>query len=115
MGVSLEVVRWLRSNGHDAVHLRDQSLNRLSDPEVFAKAVAEDRVLLTLSRRSVRSLPEGRSLTLRERERSERSGERSSPHPAEPIDGGLARGSSKRKRRVDRPALQVVDVIRDLG
>ena len=47
MGVSLEVVRWLRSNGHDAIHLRDQSLDRLSDPEVFAKAIADDRVLLT--------------------------------------------------------------------
>jgi predicted nuclease of predicted toxin-antitoxin system len=47
MGVSLEVVRWLRSEGHDAVHLREQSLETSADPEVFAKALAEDRVILT--------------------------------------------------------------------
>ena len=39
--------------------------------------------------RSVRSLPEGRSLTLRERERCEGSGLRSSPHPGEPQTGAL--------------------------
>jgi hypothetical protein len=37
------------------------------------------------------SLPEGRSLALRERERCERSGERSSSRPDEPIAGGEAR------------------------
>src|SRR5450759_1257572 len=37
--------------------------------------------------RSARSLPEGRSLTLRERERCEGSGTRSSPHPGEPRAG----------------------------
>lgn len=47
MGVSLEVVRWLRSRGHDAVHLREQSLERSADPEIFAKALSEDRVILT--------------------------------------------------------------------
>jgi len=34
--------------------------------------------------RSARSLPEGRSLALRERERVEGPGSRSRPHPAEP-------------------------------
>jgi len=29
MGVSPMVVEWLRSNGHDAVHLRDERLHRL--------------------------------------------------------------------------------------
>ena len=47
MGVSLEVVRWLRNEGHDAVHLREESLGRLTDPNIFAKALAEDRVILT--------------------------------------------------------------------
>jgi predicted nuclease of predicted toxin-antitoxin system len=47
MGVSLEVVRWLRNEGHDAVHLREESLGRLADPNIFAKALAEDRVILT--------------------------------------------------------------------
>jgi predicted nuclease of predicted toxin-antitoxin system len=47
MGVSLEVVRWLRAEGHDAVHLREESLERLVDPQVFAKSIAENRILLT--------------------------------------------------------------------
>jgi hypothetical protein len=42
------------------------------------------------SGRSARSLPEGRSLTLRERERNEGSGTRSSPHPGEPRAGAPA-------------------------
>ena len=47
MGVSVEVVRWLRSEGHDAIHLREQSLQRLADPQVFTKSIEEDWVLLT--------------------------------------------------------------------
>lgn len=47
MGVSQAVVAWLRSQGHDAVHLREQGLHRLSDAEVFAKARREGRVLIT--------------------------------------------------------------------
>ena len=47
MGVSVEVVRWLRSEGHDAIHLREESLERLVDPPVFAKSIEENRVLLT--------------------------------------------------------------------
>lgn len=47
MGVSLEVVRWLRAAGHDAVHLREQSLERLADLQVFTKSIAENRILLT--------------------------------------------------------------------
>jgi protein ImuB len=42
------------------------------------------------SGRSVRSLPEGRSLALRERERSEGSGARPSPQPGEPRAGASA-------------------------
>ena len=41
------VAAWLRQRGHDAVHLREEGLQRLPDPEVWAKAVAERRVLLT--------------------------------------------------------------------
>jgi predicted nuclease of predicted toxin-antitoxin system len=39
MGVSLRTVAWLRQQGHEAVHLRE---------EVLAKARAEQRVLLTM-------------------------------------------------------------------
>jgi predicted nuclease of predicted toxin-antitoxin system len=48
MGISGLTVAWLRGEGHDAVHLRDEGLQRLSDPEITGKARAEDRVLLTM-------------------------------------------------------------------
>ena len=47
MGVDLRVVEWLRSHGHDAIHLRDEGLQRAPDDRVFAKALAEDRIVLT--------------------------------------------------------------------
>lgn len=47
MGVDIRVVRWLRANGHDAVHLRDQRLHRLPNGEIFEKAILEDRIVLT--------------------------------------------------------------------
>ena len=47
MGVSQSVVEWLRSQGHDAVHLREEGLHRLPDPEVFAKGRRESRVVIT--------------------------------------------------------------------
>ena len=45
--VDLRVGEWLRSQGHDAVHLREQGLQRLADGDVFGKATAEDRCVLT--------------------------------------------------------------------
>lgn len=47
MGVSLDVVQWLRNRGHEVAHLREEQLHRLPNGEIFRKAVAEDRVLLT--------------------------------------------------------------------
>ena len=47
MGVSLKVVAWLRSQGHDVIHLRDEGLQRLPNGDIFVKAVAEDRILPT--------------------------------------------------------------------
>ena len=47
MGVSLTTVEALRAARHDAVHLRDEGLIRLPDPEIAAKAVAESRIVLT--------------------------------------------------------------------
>ena len=47
MGVSWRVVDWLRANGHDAIHLREQHLQRLSNGGIFLKAVDEQRVILT--------------------------------------------------------------------
>ena len=47
MGVSTQVVEWLRSKGHSAVHLREEGLHRLPDGQVFCKAIEEGRVVLT--------------------------------------------------------------------
>lgn len=47
MGISLRVVEWLRSAGHDVIHLRDQGLQRLPNGDIFHKAVREQRIVLT--------------------------------------------------------------------
>jgi predicted nuclease of predicted toxin-antitoxin system len=47
MGVSQQVVEWLRLNGHEAVHLRDEGLQRLPNGEIFQKAGREQRIVLT--------------------------------------------------------------------
>ncbi len=46
MGVSQQVVEWLHTQGHEAVHLRDQGLQRLPNGEIFQKA-ANERIVLT--------------------------------------------------------------------
>ena len=47
MGVDGQVVEWLRSRGHEASHLRDEGLHRLPNGEIFVKAIAERRIILT--------------------------------------------------------------------
>ena len=47
MGVSLRVVEWLRSCGHDTIHLRDEALQTLPNGEIFQKALREERIVLT--------------------------------------------------------------------
>ena len=47
MGVAQRIVQWLCSEGHDAVHLREERLHRLPNGEIFEKAVAERRIILT--------------------------------------------------------------------
>ncbi|MGE5296753.1 MAG: DUF5615 family PIN-like protein [Solirubrobacterales bacterium] len=47
MGVAQRVVEWLRAGGHDAVHLRDEGLQRMPNGEIFAKAASESRIVLT--------------------------------------------------------------------
>jgi len=47
MGVDVRVVEWLRGQGHDAVHLREEGLHRAPDEHLFAKALAEERIVLT--------------------------------------------------------------------
>ncbi len=47
MNLATDVAVWLRTQGHDAVHLRELGLQKLGDQAVLAKAVAEKRVVLT--------------------------------------------------------------------
>lgn len=47
MGVDQRIVQWLRMLGYDAVHLSEEGLHRLPDSDVFAKAIAEKRIVLT--------------------------------------------------------------------
>lgn len=41
------MVEWLRADGHDAVHLRDEGLQKLANGIIFQKALAEQRIVLT--------------------------------------------------------------------
>lgn len=47
MGVDIRIVQWLRQQAHDATHLRDEGLHRSPNGDIFVKAVAEERVVLT--------------------------------------------------------------------
>ncbi|MCX8119125.1 MAG: DUF5615 family PIN-like protein [Desulfobacterota bacterium] len=47
MGLDIRVVEWLRNHGHDAKHLREEGLHRLPNGEIFEKAVAEKRIIIT--------------------------------------------------------------------
>ena len=47
VGVSQQVVEWLRTNGHDAVHLRDEGQQRMPNGDIFQKAANEQRIVLT--------------------------------------------------------------------
>lgn len=47
MGISPKTVVFLKNLGYDAVHLLDQGLNQLGDPDILKKAQEEARILLT--------------------------------------------------------------------
>lgn len=47
MGISPKIVDWLCETGHDAVHLHDEGLERLSDEKILEKARRERRVVIT--------------------------------------------------------------------
>ncbi len=47
MGVDVRVAARLREQGHEALHLRDQGLQRLPNGEIFTKAISEHRIVLT--------------------------------------------------------------------
>jgi len=45
--VDVRLAGWLRDQGHDALHLRELGLQDLPDVQVFAKAMAEGRIVVT--------------------------------------------------------------------
>jgi len=47
MGISPRTGEFLRENGHEASHLVEEDLHKLSDPDIFEKARSEGSVLLT--------------------------------------------------------------------
>ena len=47
MGVNIRIVEWLRNNGHDAKHLREEGLHRMANGEIFEKAIDENRIIIT--------------------------------------------------------------------
>ena len=47
MGIAQSVSLWLKSPGHDAVHLNDEGLFKLPDNFILEKAEKESRVILT--------------------------------------------------------------------
>jgi predicted nuclease of predicted toxin-antitoxin system len=47
MGLARSTTAFLRAQGHDAVHLRDEGLQRLDDQDIIVKARQEHRVILT--------------------------------------------------------------------
>ena len=47
MGISLDVIAWLRDSGHDADHLAERQLHKSSDSEIVELARRENRIVLT--------------------------------------------------------------------
>ena len=47
MGLARRTACFLRDQGYDTVHLRDQGLQKLADEGIIAKAGLEERVVLT--------------------------------------------------------------------
>ncbi|MCB0046813.1 MAG: DUF5615 family PIN-like protein, partial [Caldilineaceae bacterium] len=47
MGIAQSTAEFLRRGGHDAVHLREEGLQRLEDEAIIVKARLEERIVLT--------------------------------------------------------------------
>jgi len=47
MCVDVRIVAWLRQQGYDATHLREEGLHRMPNGEIFEKAVNENRIVIT--------------------------------------------------------------------
>lgn len=64
--VDVRLAQWLRNQGNDARHLRDEGLQKLPNGQIFAKAIAEDRVVIThdLDFGEIASLMHGRKTSI---------------------------------------------------
>ncbi len=47
MGISQTTIKWLRDQGFNAVHVRDEMMHRAPDTEIVKKAKDENRIILT--------------------------------------------------------------------
>ncbi|MCB0097835.1 MAG: DUF5615 family PIN-like protein [Caldilineaceae bacterium] len=47
MGIAQSTALFLRAGGHNAIHLREQGLQRMEDEDIILKARAEHRIVLT--------------------------------------------------------------------
>jgi predicted nuclease of predicted toxin-antitoxin system len=47
MPLSPQLAHWLRSEGHDAVHALDLSMQKSADIEILRLAVRDERVIIT--------------------------------------------------------------------
>jgi predicted nuclease of predicted toxin-antitoxin system len=47
MNLAPGTAAWLRSEGHDAVHVMEAGFGALPDEEIFARSAAEDRIVVT--------------------------------------------------------------------
>ncbi len=45
--VDVRLAQWLRDQGYDARHLREENLQSLPNGQIFAKATAEGRIVVT--------------------------------------------------------------------
>ena len=45
--MDVRITSWLNSHGHEAIHLRDQGLQRLPNGAIFDKGIAESRMIVT--------------------------------------------------------------------
>ena len=64
--VDIRVAEWLRSQGCDAIHLREQGLQRLADGDIFVKAASENRTVVTfdLDFSEIAALSRGRTVSV---------------------------------------------------
>lgn len=60
--LSPKVAEWLRTDGVDAIHLRDRGLLHLSDQRVLDRAFEEDRILVTANVADFVKLAQAREL-----------------------------------------------------